>query len=140
MRPIYENDLTKIEESNFADEICSTWSVHLQKLKMSMGLDFAIVKKSKIVGFAELKCRKVTKNQYPTYLIGLSKIIYAKNINQSCQKPVILFVKWADCAGWVRLDDPELKFDLAMGGRKDRNDWQDIEPICFIPVSEFTIM
>lgn len=140
MRPMYENKLTLDEELLFADEICSTWSIHLQKMPLSYKLDFSVIRKNKIVAFAELKCRRVSKDKYPTYLIGLSKIISAQNIHKASKKPVMLCVKWTDCAGWIRLDDPDLQFDLAIGGRKDRQDWQDVEPICFIPIEQFNII
>jgi len=28
-------------------------------------------------------------------------------------------------------------WSVRVGGRKDRNDWQDIEPVTHIPISEF---
>ena len=29
------------------------------------------------------------------------------------------------------------EWDAKIGGRKDRGDWQDIEPVIHIPISEF---
>ena len=58
---MYENKLTLDEELLFADEICSTWSVHLQKMPLSYKLDFSVIRKNKIVAFAELKCQSIKR-------------------------------------------------------------------------------
>lgn len=34
----------------------------------------------------------------------------------------------------------DLNDKVRIGGRRDRGDWQDVEPCVFIPISEFTFI
>jgi len=44
-------------------------------------------------------------------------------------------VKWNDMVGYVCMS--EIDMDIQVGGRRDRGDAQDIEPVCMIPVKNF---
>jgi hypothetical protein len=49
----------------------------------------------------------------------------------------ILLVSWQDAIGYVRLPCPH---DIAVGGRRDRGDALDIEPVVHIKTSDFKVI
>ena len=67
-------------------------------------------------------------------MMSMSKLVAAagdRKIGINC----ILLVQWADSMGGVQMSNEY--WSVRVGGRKDRNDWQDIEPVTHIPISEF---
>ena len=135
-RPTYENAVDRSAETmairkfidSFGDE------VDFIKLPMQYKMDFALTRGGVITALVEVKCRKNNKHAYPTYMISMSKLVAAagySSIGINC----ILLVQWADSMGWVQMAGDDWK--VRVGGRKDRNDWQDIEPVTHIPVGEF---
>ena len=61
----------------------------------------------------------------------------AKSIKRDTGLDALIIVEWEDCIGYTQLDGDWI---IKTGGRVDRNDWQDIEPVVHIPVTEFTIL
>lgn len=140
VRPIYETETDISREAGFAGVIQSAWNCHMIKQPKMVGVDYALAKASGIISaFCEIKCRTNPRLQYPTYMISAGKKLTADALSNSLGVPVILAIRWADCAGYVVLN--ELKagdgFQLRSGGRRDRGDPQDIEAVCLIPVSLF---
>jgi hypothetical protein len=135
MRKIYENATTVSAETIFAEDIQERWKGKLCKLPRQYHLDFTWVKDNVIHGFVELKNRTNEKDTYPTYMISLSKVLKAKELSKASGLPSILAVRWKDSDGYVNLHD--VKFDLGFGGRYDRGDWQDIEPVALIDIANF---
>tara|TARA_R100000935_G_scaffold15927_1_gene31799 strand:- start:42 stop:482 length:441 start_codon:yes stop_codon:yes gene_type:complete len=140
-RPTYETseDLNKetLAIKKFIASFGRKGSVNFAKLPMQYKMDFCLIDNGKIRTFVEVKCRTNKKTAYSTYIISMSKVVAAKSysdIGINC----ILLVQWADQMGWI--DMLNNKWDAKIGGRKDRGDWQDIEPVVHIPISEFNIV
>lgn len=135
-RPIYETQESLKDEQSFGDLIQTVWKCELIKMPIQYGIDYCCYRNSTLVGFVELKNRTCTKDKYPTYIISLSKYLKAKEFSRSLGKPTNLCVRWTDQSGYVRLDtidDPS----ISQGGRYDRNDWQDVEPVLHIDINSF---
>ena len=136
MRPTYENEKSLQTEVQFAKAIEAFTRSELVKLPKSYGLDYCGVRNKTVVSFIEMKCRTNTVEAFEDYMISLSKILKAKDLHELTGLPCILFVRWRDAFGWA---DMRETFTLSVGGRKDRNDWQDTEPVCLIPIDRFKV-
>ena len=135
-RPTYENKQSLKDEQSFGEVIQTAWNCELIKMPVQYKIDYCCYRDKQLIGFAELKNRTCSKNKYPTYMISLSKYIAAVNLSRTLGKPTNLCVRWTDQSGYLRLDtikDP----DIGQGGRFDRNDWQDVEPVIYIDINSF---
>ena len=137
MRPIYENEWTMAGESVFSEFAKQKLNCELSKCPRSYMLDFAAVRGQKVVAFIEFKRRTNNHDLYPTYMIAARKRMQAKAIRDSSKLPVYLYVQWNDVLGYTNLATCEANWQ--MGGRKDRNDPADQEPVIHIQLSEFKI-
>lgn len=141
VRPLYENTATKDAERIVAEKIAKRRNLTVHKLPIQYRIDFALVSQPKreVVRFLEVKCRTNLRAKYDTYLLSLLKYTSALHLTRDTGVPVLLAVQWADALGiWqvAQIDRPE----VVMGGRSDRADWQDQEPVVMIPVSMFKIL
>ena len=102
----------------------------MSKLRDKSAFDYAAIRNDDVMAFIEMKTRKNEMNKYPTYMISFTKVFKAKQLNQ-----VLLIVKWADAVGFTSLHD--CKPSIKIGGRKDRKDPADIEPVALIPIKDF---
>ena len=89
-----------------------------------------------IVNFVEIKNRTVPKNQYSTYMISADKFTTASQYVERFNVGFKLVVRWKDIVGCYTLKEGD-KFSLGFNGRYDRGDWQDVEPVVYIPMREF---
>ena len=135
-RPTYENASDRSAETVAVQKFIKSFGgeVDFIKLPMQYKMDFALTRNGVITALVEVKCRRNKKHAYPTYMISMSKLVAAagyRSIGINC----ILLVQWADGMGWVQMSNED--WNVRVGGRKDRNDWQDIEPVTHIPIREF---
>jgi len=132
MRQRYETDADLSNESDIIDAACVTWQCQAIKLPISYRLDFALLRDEQVVAFAEVKRRNVLHNTYPTAFISLSKIMAARLMRPL---PSFWVVAWDDGVGYVRLDNHDGV--ITMGGRRDRHDSADIEPMAHFKTELF---
>jgi hypothetical protein len=137
MRTTYETIDDLRNERSVIEEFCNSFHYGYAKMPKQYHLDYCVTKQDKVVGFCEVKVRKNNHNQYNTLLLSLSKVSAAKGLKEASGIKSILLVKWKDKLGYTyfRNDWP-----VMVGGRTDRNDWQDIEPVVHIPISEFKFL
>lgn len=139
MRPTYETDADRGREADFSNILCQVFRCTLYKLPIRYGLDFSVVKDGRTIGFLETKIRTNPSGQYPTYMISAGKFMSADALTRSTGLPCRLAVMWTDNWGYTDLAlTPEIV--VSMGGRRDRGDEQDIEPVHLIPISSFQII
>jgi len=148
MRKLYEDDKSLAAERELAATLESKWRCKLHKLPISYHLDYMATRTEhceffnetteKAVSFIELKCRTCKHDAFDTYMLALSKLVKARELSQNTGLPVFLGVKWSDRMGFVRLNTCQSQ--LGIGGRKDRKDWQDIEPVVHIPIYQFNYL
>ena len=109
----------------------------LVKLPVKYRLDQAELNDDKyIMNFLEIKNRTIPKELYNTYMISADKMMSAYNYVKNFNVGFKLIVRWKDVVGYytIKRDD---YFSLGFNGRVDRGDWQDVEPVVYIPIKEF---
>lgn len=133
MRPYYESprDLTN---ENSVSSVLKEKGLDFVKMPVSYRLDFAIMRNGKVCGFAEVKTRNNRHDKYPTLMISLGKVMAARQLSEATGTRSILFVKFLDGLYWCDFASP---FNLEIGGRKDRQDNADIEPVAHFAISAF---
>ena len=135
----YESDGDLANETAVASYVGARWNCNFEKLPISYHLDFALTREGAVEGFAEIKCRTSERTRYPTYMIALSKLNAAMTLRHVTGLPVFLIVRWRGGEiGYCDLLDVIMdSLTVEMGGRKDRGDWQDVEPVAHIDIGKF---
>jgi hypothetical protein len=137
MRELYEDEASLSKEEQFAMEIERVKGYQLIKLPMVYNADFAAIKPENnghyetVVGVLELKCRKGNFGRYPSLLISKNKIDSIVSRWNLKKHFFVIAVRWDDVDvyyQWRGTDDHE----VVIGGRSDRRDWQDREPVYMI--------
>ena len=133
-RPVYESDA---DRSNQATDVA--------KLERAFG-QTAIAPKDPFAAYdvvfdgqkrpcvVEIKVRRNAREKYPTYMLSEKKYnalcaIHAKGAD------ALLAVQWTDALGTVRVP---VEHTAGTGGRYDRGDSFDVEPVVHIPINSFT--
>ena len=132
-RPTYENpDSLKAEEQTIR-RAAEVWKSTYAQLPVQYRVDWALLRGG-LVAWCECKRRYNNKDKYPTLMLSLNKIIHGMELARATEKPFLVVVEWNDMVGWHKV---EKVHGIGMGGRTDRSDWQDVEPVVYIPTSEF---
>lgn len=139
MRPIYENSQTLELERQTITRFAEVFSVEPVKLPISYNIDYALLNGDNIVCWAEVKCRQYRAAHFETFSISAKKILNGLHLRHLSGKSFYLVVQWLDKLGYLPMDR-ELAQDIRIGGRKDRNDWQDQEPMVHVPVDQFIFL
>jgi hypothetical protein len=132
-RPQYERDSDLAAEAEVIAAIEDRWSCRAIKLPKSYRLDFALTKGEQVRAWAEIKCRG---RRYPTYMLSLHKALAGLEMARATGCPFLLVVRYPDGIVYARMQE-EMAQSCGIGGRKDRGDWQDIEPVVHIPMDHF---
>tara|TARA_Y100000310_G_C20172212_1_gene574200 strand:- start:140 stop:574 length:435 start_codon:yes stop_codon:yes gene_type:complete len=138
-RPLYETEADLEEERFFTDTLCSLWDCDARKLPLRYKMDYALQRGGIIRAFLEVKVRNYTKDYFETYMLSMEKVLAARQFSEFAGVPSILAVKWKDASGFIVLNTLE-DFELGFGGRVDRDDSQDMEPVIFIPIKNFKVI
>lgn len=137
-RPIYENEASLKNEAGTALEIEQAWKVDLIKMPMKNKIDFLMKNKNGVArAFVEVKNRACKRHQYPTYMISLDKWTAGLAMGGFTALKFIIAVNWDDEIGYLDCNKHISEITVNMGGRKDRGDAQDIEPVVHIPIYLF---
>ena len=142
MRPLYESERDRTVEREAIEKIASAWGLSFAKMKISNVVDFALLNGKKVVAVAEVKGRNYSSvdiERFGGLILSAGKMLAAQGWVNLLRVPFVLVVKLTDGLFYMVFepdtDWPELSVEMA--GRKDRNDWQDIEPCCLIPMNLF---
>jgi hypothetical protein len=98
-------------------------------------IDFALLRGAVVTYFVEVKCRKNKRDRYKEFMLSLAKydaLLLSRKLNQTTS---LLVVRWLDCIGLLTIPPPTLW--IGIGGRNDRNDPDDMEPVVYIPTYHF---
>lgn len=133
-RPTYETADHLASETDVAMHLQAAWAgCSLVKLPRRFVLDYAVYRDRRLTGFCEIKCRSHLRSTYPTLLVSAAKWREAVWWKTSAGLSTALAVRFIDGTVWrVRLGDVAPVFVL--GGRLDRNDPEDQEPMLQINV------
>lgn len=136
IRPIYETAKDIKAEKEVANLLRETHKLICFKMPISYRIDWAIFSfGKKLQGFMELKIRNVSRSQYPTLMLSLGKCVTGCNLAHLTNTAFWVAVKWTDSFGFCRVTQP--LENIGIGGRMDRGDDADIEPVVYLPITEF---
>ena len=138
-REKYENKDDVGREAEFSRLVAKEFNCTFVKMPSLSGVDFGVSREGEPSGFLQVKARPNRHSKYPTYMISAKKIAVAESLMAAFGMPTTLAVRWSDSWGYTdlnRLPDQYRSF----GGRSDRNDPQDMEPVFLIPMSRFSII
>lgn|SRR5574343_515445 len=139
MRKIYETTNDRKNEliaARFIGEILDCQVIQNKKLYSS---DFSLVKEGRLKAIGEIKVRNNSKTKYDTFFISADKIAKCKHFSKTFNVKFFLFVWWNEGINIIDLTERDPLY-VSIGGRFDRNDSQDIEPMAHYSPSEFTCM
>lgn len=105
------------------------------KLPISYRLDIGVIQGGIITAFAEFKCRNIRMDLYDSFFISLSKLMILQDyVGRGFVSHLV--VGWTDYMGVFepRVTD---EFEIRPGGRTDRGDPADMEPMAHIPTTSF---
>jgi hypothetical protein len=135
MRPLYESSKDLSNELRVSKILKDCWEADFVKLTMAYHVDWAVVRGSEIKAFAEFKRRHNPKDRYPTFMISLNKWKHGREIGKELGVPFLIIVEWDD--GLYYCDTEAVARTYGFGGRSDRGDSQDQEPVVFINTKAF---
>ncbi len=142
MRPMYESDRDRINEDRIARRIEKAWRLELKKMPVSYKLDFAAVRDNVIVGWIEVKRRRILP-KWRTVMLSISKWREGCILSSSTGIGWAFVVEnsvdgklwWCDCSDMMEDED---SFQIEWGGRtKSTRDRADVEPVIHIPTKLF---
>ena len=132
MRKLYENETTLATEEEVAGKITKAYGIVPIKLPRSYRLDWAFTQDDNIVAWGELKYRSHNFNKYPDLFISLSKYMAGCELKQRTELPFYIMAHFTNgLYAWKHDYGEELR--ITMGGRFDRDDPADREPVIHIP-------
>lgn len=134
MRPKYETNKDVANEKNVAEKIAAARGYMMVKLPPMHPMDYAAFSTEGIKAFIEVKCRNVDKAKYDTMMIGMEKVLWARQVKQSFGISCFFFVQWEDALGYISLN---ADCEIDIGGRSDRGDPLDMGMYCYFQTSEF---
>jgi len=134
-RPTYETAENRGKEAEFADRLSKVSGKQFRKLPKAYRADYGVLDAAGyLTAFAELKCRTNDARRYGTYILSLHKWLSLLSLATAAPGlKSLLCVRFTDCDMVYRVQDGD---DVAIkwGGRADRGDWQDQEPVVHIPM------
>lgn len=137
MRPMYESQQDRSHEAQVIARLCSAWKCDAKKMPAAYPMDWSLQKDGSVKALAEIKFRNAS---YPTYIVSLRKYSDMLNLHQASGLPCLLVVCWPENGRRV-VKYTAIKRQPAKvihGGRTDRGDSQDVEPMAEIAMTEFT--
>lgn len=136
MRPLYETQEDLDREREAIISLCAKTNSRPVKLPISAHADYMMVRDNEAKAIVEVKCRKNNRLAYDTYMISKHKYEGLLSWTNYGLMPILL-VSWADSIGYIRLP---CQHEIAKGGRTDRGDAQDIEPVVHIKTTDFILI
>lgn len=141
-RPIYETAGHRADEARVMQIVAAKWNVETVKLRREDRLDFALRRYGKIVAYAEIKCRKYTREElerYGGFFMSKHKWVTARDHCLVTSTPFALIISFAGEVRAAVFKPPEFPALVERtGGRWDRGDKQDVETVVLFPGALFT--
>lgn len=136
MRPLYETREDLGRERKVARYFGRATDSVPVKLPINAHADFIMVREGEAKAVVEIKCRNNSRLAYDTYMISQHKYEGLLSWEGYGLKPILL-VSWTDSVGFISLPCQHTK---SIGGRRDRGDIQDIEPVVHIEIAQFKLI
>jgi hypothetical protein len=140
-RTRYATPQTEAEQNALRDRFCKAYEMTWIKAPDNQRINTLLYKpkvSGDAVAYGEFRCRTNSHDTYPTYMLdrhtwGLMKLRFKTE-----GKPVVLVVGFSDGDYYIKIT-PELAQQVVngIGGRHDRGDVKDVEPVVHIPIDSF---
>lgn len=143
MRPAYETPVDRAREAAVVEAFASHYSLQTIKLPARYPLDFAVLRDSEdgkaITAFGEVKVRTHACGAFPTVILSVAKWSEGMALVERTGTRFLLLVGWDSGSDirWVDLTTLAGPPRIAPGGRQDREDSDDAEPVIHIPIHVF---
>lgn len=139
MRPMYETQTDLDGEVAMMKRLCARKGHEFRKLPIAYRLDFVVHEAgdNKPLCFVECRKRSNAMDKYPTYMVSLNKVLFARKLATACMVKAYLLVEFTD--GLAMLDFNE-DCDVRIGGHNNRGDWQDIELVAHFDIEKMRRM
>ena len=82
MRKKYETDADLMNEKDVANKIASARGYMMQKLAPMSRMDYAAFSTEGLKAFIEIKRRKVLRSKYDTVMLGMEKVLWARQVSK----------------------------------------------------------
>ncbi|CAB4133834.1 hypothetical protein UFOVP263_18 [uncultured Caudovirales phage] len=141
-RAYYETASDLDKEKTVAEILNTAWKCSLTKMPVKYHLDYVIIRDDKIVGFCELKSPNYSLadfKRFGGFFISLDKFMNAKKMNEATGLPCFIVINALDGLWYATFHNANITY-FKVKGRKDRNDWQDIEPCAVLDTEQFKLL
>ena len=129
-RPLYETSGDRDRERQVVEAVFEPYGLRAVKLPRAYELDFAVLRGERMLGMCEVKVRG---RAYDTLMLSWHK---AQALRAAAREGLIAWLVVALPEGiYTQRVGADAAFDLRMGGRQDRGDWQDMEPVAHFPMA-----
>jgi hypothetical protein len=138
-RPMYESKVDLTHETKMKTFLETKWNCTLNKLPLKYQLDWMAMRGRDPMGFVEFKHReKLSIDAYPRYMISLDKWMKAKQLCKEVEIPFIMVITFTEGTYYgVFAHNGLHDVTYGFGGRYDRGDAQDVEPMIYLPLKKF---
>lgn len=126
-RPIYETPTDLANEQAVVDLLAAKWGCVFRKLPMQYRIDFMAFRDEKPVAVVEVKKRNA---KYPEMMISLQKVLSGLQLSEFLRVPFLMVYAFPGEIFYKQIEQG--KFNVSWGGRKDRADAQDMEPMIML--------
>ncbi len=137
MRPQYEQQHDRDAEREVIEFACGLYQKDVVAVKMPKAyqVDFGIYDagSDELLCVAEVKCRDCLITTYPSLILSAHKVFALCHFNDWV--PAVVLYSLRDGIYSARATD-FMPSQIYLGGRYDRNDWQDMGPVFHIPVKD----
>ena len=142
-RPQYETKEHLSTEKAVAEVLEEMWPpLKAHKLPIKYVADYAFVDPShtkSIRTFVEIRCRNHMSTTYGTYMISLYKFMKMQELKDRTNVTTFLVVDFLDGIYEYAISGDRV-YSPHWGGMGEIRDWQDKEPVVYIPMSEFALL
>jgi hypothetical protein len=136
MRPIYETSEDRVEEARVMRDVQLVGRIGIRRIRKMFPVDYAILRGPHVVAWAEIKARDYSLEEL-NYMGGLFLSAYKlgtiKAIELATGIKGVYIAGLTDGIYVARLPEPNPRLPVGFGGRIDRDDPADVEPVCFVP-------
>ena len=133
-RPLYETEADRTAEAQVAYTLAAQLGCIAERTPRAYQIDWLLMRRN-LDSFVEIKRRQVPHNRYPTLMLSAHKWDYGRSMAERFDVGFYLAIEYTDGIYYWRTKD--IKPEVRIGGRSDRGDDQDMEPVVHLPIELF---
>lgn len=126
-RPLYERDRDLMGEEKAIEILCRRGKLAAHKLPRRYEIDYLMLQRGGMYGWAEVKVRPGVE-RYESFMLSCAKVMAGRRLAEVFGGRFIVVVRRTDDLMVLDALSHRPAF-VSMGGRTDRRDDQDIEPV-----------